>query len=117
MCFVYYKDKEIADPHLPPSPLPFVSQPVLTLVYIGPYKGEINELLLELRLGPLRFLRSTGIPELHGFILGSPIASDILSARFLSNCDILGVKVIRIDPLEPNIWLSYVPYAVLAAVF
>jgi hypothetical protein len=25
----------------------------------------------------------------------------------------LGVKIIRIDPLEPNIWLSYVSYAVL----
>ena len=51
------------------------------------------------------------------FILGSSIASDILSARFLFNCDILGVKVIRIDPLEPNTWLSYVSYAVLQLFF
>jgi len=35
----------------------------------------------------------------------------------LSNCDILGVKIIRIDPLEPNIWLYYVYYAVLQLFF
>jgi hypothetical protein len=54
--------------------------------------------------------------EYSRFILGSFIASNIHAALFLSNCDILGVKIIRIDPLEPNIWLSYVSYAVLAAV-
>ena len=51
------------------------------------------------------------------FILGSSIASDILCARFFVNCDILGVKFIRIDPLEPNIWLSFVSYAVLQLFF
>ena len=27
------------------------------------------------------------------------------AAFFFTNCDILGVKIIGIDPLEPNIWL------------
>ena len=51
------------------------------------------------------------------FILGSFIASNIHAALFFVNCDILGVKTIRIDPLEPNIWLSYVSYAVLQLLF
>jgi len=51
------------------------------------------------------------------FILGSFIASNIHAALLLSNCDILGVKIIRIDPLEPNIWLYYVYYAVLQLFF
>ena len=51
------------------------------------------------------------------FILGSFIASNVHAALFLSNCDILGVKIIRIDPLEPNIWLYYVYYAVLQLFF
>ena len=46
------------------------------------------------------------------FNLGSSIANDIHAALLFDNCDILGVKIIRIDPLEPNIWLSYVSYAV-----
>ena len=50
---------------------------------------------------------------LREFILGSFIASNIQAALFFVNCDILGVKIIRIDPLEPNTWLSYVSYAVL----
>ena len=55
--------------------------------------------------------------KLHRFILGSFIASNIHAALFLSNCDILGVKIIRIDPLEPNIWLYYVYYDVLQLFF
>jgi hypothetical protein len=51
------------------------------------------------------------------FILGSFIASNVHAALFFANCDILGVKIIRIDPLEPNIWLSYVSYAVLQLFF
>ena len=51
------------------------------------------------------------------FILGSFIASNIHAALFLSNCDILGVKIIRIDPLELNLWLYYVYYAVLQLLF
>ena len=47
------------------------------------------------------------------FNLGSSIASKIKFALFFANCDILGVKIIRIDPLEPNIWLTYMYYAVL----
>ena len=50
------------------------------------------------------------------FILGSFIASNIHAALCFANCDILGVKIIRMDPLESNIWLSYVSYAVWAAV-
>ena len=53
------KDKKIVDRHLPPSLQSFVSRPVLTLVYIGPYTGEIRRLVLELRLEPLRSLRSS----------------------------------------------------------
>ena len=42
---------------------------------------------------------------LREFILGSFIASNIQAALFFVNCDILGVKIIRIDPLEPNNYL------------
>ena len=43
-----------------------------------------------------------------------PVKSRLIkSTPFFSNCDILGVKIIRIDPLEPNIWLYCVYYAVL----
>ena len=53
----------------------------------------------------------------EGFNLGSSIASKIDSALFFANFDILGVKIIRIDPLEPNIWLYYVYYDVLQPFF
>ena len=54
----------------------------------------------------------------QGSISGPPsIASKIKFALFFANCDILRVKIIRIDSLEPNIWLYCVYYAVLAAVF
>ena len=55
--------------------------------------------------------------EMKWFILGSFIASNIHAALFFANCDILGVKIIRIDPLEPNIWLCHVCYAVLQLFF
>ena len=51
------------------------------------------------------------------FNLGSSIASEIKSAPFFANCDILLVKIIGIDPLEPNIWLYYVYYDVLQLFF
>ena len=51
------------------------------------------------------------------FNLGSSIASKIKFALSFANCDILGVKIMRIDPLEPNIWLYCVYYDVLADVF
>ena len=53
----------------------------------------------------------------YGSISGPqlPVKSSLLF--FFSNCDILGVKIIRIDPLEPNLWLYYVYYAVLQLFF
>ena len=42
------------------------------------------------------------------FNLGSCIASNTHAAPSFDNCDISGVKIIRIDPLEPDIWLYYV---------
>ena len=57
------------------------------------------------------------IEILSRFNLGSSIASKIKSALFFANCDILGVKIIRIDPLELNLWLYYVYYAVLQLLF
>ena len=47
------------------------------------------------------------------FNLGSFIASNIHVALLFANCDILGVKIIRTDPLDPNIKLYCVYYAVL----
>ena len=44
-----------------------------------------------------------------------PVKSTLLF--FFANCNTLGVKIIRIDPLEPNIWLYYVYYAVLQLFF
>ena len=55
------------------------------------------------------------------FICGSisgpqlPVKSTLLF--FFANCDILGVKIIGIDPLEPNTWLYCVYYAVLQLFF
>ena len=55
--------------------------------------------------------------RLGRFNLGSSIASKIKFALLFANCDILGIKIVRIDPLEPSIWLYCVYYDVLAAVF
>ena len=50
----------------------------------------------------LHFLaRGTG----GSFSVGSSIASNVHAALFFYNCNILGVKIIRIDPLELNLWL------------
>ena len=51
------------------------------------------------------------------FNLGSSIASKIKSALFFCQLRHMGVKLIRIDPLEPNIWLYCLYCGVLAAVF
>ena len=64
----------------------------------------------------MRLLPSEVKALLGWFILGSSIASDIHAALCFDNCDILGVKIIRIDPLELNLWLYYVYYAVLQQV-
>ena len=60
-------------------------------------------------------MNPTHQPE-FGLGLGSisgpqlPVKSTLL-LFFFAICDILGVKIIGIDPLEPNIWLYCVYYA------
>ena len=63
------------------------------------------------------YFRIASIGRAAGSISGPqlPVKSSLLF--LFANCDILGVKIIRIDPLEPNIWLYCVYHDVSAAVF
>ena len=80
---------------------------------------RFNPLVRATRVDDLELMQSQWFSSCvnRGFNLGPPIASEIKSALLFANCDTLGVKIIRIDPLEPNIWLHYVYCAVLQLFF